>query len=175
VKAEEKMKRLCGGWLALALSSAPALAQASDWWFIADVGEAAAEYIVYVDKSSIERVSRSSAMTAWMLTVYHDDQVSEGAAYRSEKLRLRIDCGKELAGVENRARYSAYKETVSQSRKAEPELTAIPPQSPLQTAVGFICSGGRQPARTIPVYDPNKDAEQRFWLKDKEHRIKPPQ
>lgn len=159
----------------IGLSAAASRADAGDWWFIADVGEAASEYIVYVDKSSIERLSRSSVMTGWMLTVFHEDQTFDASPYRSEKQRLRVDCGKGLAGVENRTLYSAYRETVHQARDADPELVPIAAQSPMQTAVTFICSGGRQPARTIPVYDPNKDAEQRFWLKDKERRIKPPQ
>lgn len=166
------MRLLTALGVGIGLIAAPLGAQAADWWFIADVGESTSEYIVYVDKSSIERMSGSSVQTAWMLTVFHDDQPFDPSPYRSEKLRLRVDCGKRLAGAESRTLYSAFRELVHQERHADPQLAPMFEQSPAMTAFTFICSGGRQPARIIPVYEPYKDAEQRFWMKDKEGRIR---
>ena len=124
--------------------------------------------MVYIDKSSMEKLSQSSKISAWVWTIFRNDQASEFGNYRSDKHRLTIDCEKQEAGVDTGSLYSAYGKLIQQYRRPAPEMAPIGPATLRETIAKFFCTGGKQPARTLPVYDPNRDAEQRFLLRERE-------
>ncbi|HUL13153.1 MAG TPA: surface-adhesin E family protein [Methylococcaceae bacterium] len=145
-------------------------ALAADWWFVPWDRPGESEEIVYVDKSSLERIGRSGRITAWVWTVYRSDQSAESGSYRSHKHRLIVDCDKKEAGADIGFLYSAYGGLIQQYRKSAPEMEPVVPESIRETVVLFVCSGGKQPPRVIPVYDPSRDFESRFAQRDRERK-----
>lgn len=126
--------------------------------------------IVYIDKSSMQRISRSSRVAGWVWTIYRTDQTSEFGAFRSEKHRTTVDCEKKEVGSERGDLYSAYGALVHRYKEPAPQMGPITPESMDETVATFMCSDGKQPPRSIPVYDPTKDVEQRFLQNDRERR-----
>lgn len=124
--------------------------------------------MIYVDRSSMERVGRSGRTTAWVWEIFRSDQVSSSGAYRSHKYRLIIDCEKDTAGSDTGNFYSAYGKLIQQDRVGEPNMAPVVPGTALETAAQFFCSGGKRPPRSLPVYDPNRDSEHRFHLRERE-------
>lgn len=159
--------RALPGVLAFGLLSLASPAFAADWWFVPQ--EASPDELVYVDKSSLERPGRGNRTTAWAWTVYQADRPSEKGGYRSEKRHWIVDCEHSQAAADATTRYSAFGGLVSQTRQPVGALAQLQPGSVDEAVSKFMCSAGKQPNLSIPVYDPVKDSEQRFWLKEREN------
>lgn len=143
-------------------------ALAADWWFVPGDEKLQSEVYVYVDKSSMERTGTGNRVKAWSWTLYRSDQISEFGAYRSDKVHLLVDCENKQAAADAGFLYSVSGRAIHQFYRSTQEPIAVPPQSPRASAIEFICSGGKQPFLSIPVYDPNRDAEQRIWLRERQ-------
>jgi hypothetical protein len=156
--------------LSLAFLTISQASCAADWWMLPLDGKSDGEKIAYVDKSSLQRQKGGRRAGAWIWTQYRDDQNAAEGSYRGLKQHLLVDCAQKTAGADAETRLSAYGETVSRVNRPDPALAPVPPDSALETISGFICTGGKQPFKSIPVYDPGKDAEQRFWLKEREKK-----
>jgi hypothetical protein len=142
-------------------------AWAADWWYVQQP-KGQNESLIYIDKSSMERVSQTARVTAWVWTVFRKDQSSEMGDYRSAKYRLIVDCETKEAGAAAGTLYSSYGKVKHQFREPSPDMEPIAPGTAQETAATFFCSGGKQPDRSIPVYDPSRDFEQRFLQRERE-------
>jgi hypothetical protein len=145
-------------------------AWAADWWLVAWDNHGEGDAIAYVDKSRIERINRGSRVNAWAWTVFREDQNAEFGKFRSEKSHLLVDCEKLQLGPDRSTLYSAYGGVVHEIRQSEPSMEVIAPASLRGAIATFICSEGKQSLLALPVYEPTKDAEQRFWLKGRQNK-----
>jgi hypothetical protein len=143
-------------------------AAAADWWFVPTTPPLRGQTLVYVDKSSLQRSSKSSRVTARIWIIHRTDQTSEFGAYRSEKHLANVECEQKSYAADKRALYTAFGGLVHREAESPAAMSSIEPDSPAAAAGTFLCSDGKQPPRSIPVYDPSKDVEQRFLQSDRE-------
>lgn len=127
--------------------------------------------MVYVDKSSMRRTRGTGIVTAAVWLFYRTDQTSESGGYRSDKSRMTLDCEKHEAGSDSGTLLSAFGGVVQRYRKPQPEMTPIGPDSPIAVMATFMCSDGKQPPRSLPVYDPGRDVDQRFLQLERERSM----
>jgi hypothetical protein len=144
-------------------------ASAADWWFVAWEHQGEGDAIAYVDKSRLERINRGSRLNAWTAIVFREDRNGEFGKFRSERSKLIVDCETLQSGAKRRTLYSAYGASVHDSQQSEPVMETPLPDSLALAIVKFVCSDGKQSSTSLPVYDPNKDAEQRFWLRSRQN------
>lgn len=150
--------------LALACLAVSRFSGAADWWMIPPNGKSDGEQIAYVDKSSLQRQKGGNGASASIWLQFREDRTSAEGSYRALKQRLRVDCAQKTAGIDAETRISSYGETIARIDRPDPALTPVAPDSGLGAILEFVCTGGKRPFKTLPVYDPGKDAEQRFWL-----------
>lgn len=124
--------------------------------------------MIYVDKSSMERLGRSGRTAAWVWIIFRNDQRLQSRNYRSRKYRLVVDCEDNTAGSDSDYFYSAYGKLIHQDQTSELDMTPIGADTIVEAAAQFFCTGGKQPPRSLPVYDPNRDSEHRFHLRERE-------
>jgi hypothetical protein len=163
--------RRCGYCLFLLTLAMPA--QAADWWFVSWERQVNLDAILYVDKSSLERQGAQGKLAARAWVIHRADQAGPEGSFRSEKLRVSMDCEHQELLMGKTDRYSGYGALLRPAPGAAANPATMTPPSLLETLKTFICTGGKQPFRIIPVYDPAKDSEQRFWLKDQESKSSP--
>jgi hypothetical protein len=81
---------------------------------------------------------------------------------------MTLDCKKQEAGTDSGSLLSAFGGTVHRYKQAAPAMAPIQPDSPIAVMATFMCSDGKQPPRSLPVFDPNRDVDQRFLQSDRE-------
>lgn len=143
-------------------------AAATDWWFVPVGRDPSDDTIVYVDKSSMRRTHGTGIVTANVWVFHRQEQVSEFGAYRSEKLRMTLNCETQQAGSDAGSLLSAFGGVVHRYKQASPAMAPIAPDSANAVMANFMCSDGKQPPRSLPVYDPGRDVDQRFLQRDRE-------
>ncbi len=145
---------------------------AADWWFVPAELDQDRSAAIYVEKSSMLRARGTGTVTARVWKIYRSDQTADFGTYRSGKIRVTLDCEKKEAGSDSGIYYSAFGGAVHQYRNPQPEMLPIELKS-LQEIMGtFMCSDGKKPPRALPVYDPSRDAEQRFLQYDRDRPAK---
>jgi len=147
-------------------------AAAADWWFVPAEPDQDRSAAVYVEKSSMLRIRGTGRVTARVWKFYRTDQTADFGAYRSGKIRVTLDCEKKEAGSDSGTYYSAFGGAVHQYRNPQPEVAPIEPKSLQDIMATFMCSDGKKPPRALPVYDPSRDAEQRFLQYDRDRPAK---
>lgn len=148
-------------------------ASAADWWFVPGESDQDHAAIVYVDKASMHRERGTGTVTTWVWTIYRTEQISELGNYRSAKSRVTLECEKKEFGSDSVSFYSAFGGVVHQYRNPKPDMAPIQPKSIDEIMATFMCSDGKMPSRSLPVYDPTRDVEQRFLQYDRDSPSKP--
>lgn len=147
-------------------------ALAADWWFVPAEVDQDRTAAVYVEKSSMLRPRGKGTVAARVWKIFRTEQNAEFGSYRSGKIRVILDCERREAGSDSGTYYSAFGGAVHQYRNPQPDMLPIAPKS-LQEIMGtFMCSDGKKPTRALPVYDPSRDAEQRFLQYDRDRPAK---
>lgn len=146
----------------------PLKVQAADWWLVAWEEKSTGDAIAYVDKSGIAKLDATGTLSAWSWTIYRADQTTEFGTYKSEKHKLVVDCTRQIVGVARSSFYSAFGSVVRQEKFDAPTLEPAGSGTPREAAMRFICAQGKPAANSLPIYDPSKDAEQRFWLRSRQ-------
>lgn len=147
---------------------------AADWWFVPADPDQDRSAVVYVERSSMLRVRGTGTVTAQVWSIHRADQEADFGSYRSGKIRLTVDCEKREYGPNSGTFYSSFGGVVHQFRNLAPDRSPIQPQSLQDVAASFMCSDGKHPTRSLPVYDPNRDAEQRFLQYERDQKSRPP-
>jgi hypothetical protein len=155
----------------LMLSAVSHEARATDWWFVPGGHNATGDAMVYVDKSSMRRTRGTGVVTASVWVIFRTEQPSEFGAYRSDKSRMTLDCEKREAGADAGSLLSSFGGVVHRYKRPAPPMAAFLPDSPTDVMAIFMCSDGKQPQRSLPVYDPGRDVDQRFVQLDKERAV----
>lgn len=145
-------------------------AVAAEWWFVPPPATWRGQALTYVDKSSMQRRSRSSLVTARVWIVHRADQTSEHGNYRSEKHSASVECGSKSYGASRIELLDAFGGRVYRQADEPPGMKAIEAGSLQDTLSQFLCSEGKRPPRSFPVYDPARDVEPRFLQGDRESR-----
>lgn len=146
---------------------------AADWWFVPAELDQDRSAVVYVEKSSMLRVRGTGKVMTQVWMIHRTDQSADFGAYRSGKNRVILDCENNEFGSNSGTFYSAFGGVAHQYRNPEPEMAPVQPRSLQDIMARFMCSDGKVPLRSLPVYDPNRDAEQRFLQYDRDQRSKP--
>ena len=146
----------------------PGEASAADWWFVRAEQEQDRSAALYVEKSSMLRASGTGLVTTLVWIIHRYDQNAGFGSYRSGKIRLTVDCERQEYGSASGRYYSAFGSQVHQYRQPAATMAPIPAKSLEEVAAVFMCSDGKRPLRSLPVYDPTRDAEQRFLEYDRD-------
>lgn len=157
--------------LACALGASEDL-RAADWWFVPADKNQDRSAVIYVEKSSMLRVRGTGKVAAQVWIIHRSDQAADFGNYRSGKLRVILDCEAKEFGSNSGTYYSAFGGIAHQYRTTEAKMAAVQANSLQEVMAKFMCSDGKSPSRSLPVYDPNRDSEQRFLQYDRDRPSK---
>lgn len=154
------------------LFAAAGEAAAADWWFVPAGQTSAGDAMVYVDKASMRRTRGTGIVNASVWIFHRREQTSEFGSYRSERSRMTLNCESREAGSDSGSLLSAFGGVIHRYKLEAPALAPIAPESPGESLATFMCSDGKQPPRSLPVFDPGRDVEQRFLQLDRERGVR---
>jgi hypothetical protein len=143
-------------------------AAATDWWLVPAGPNGSGDAMVYVDKSSMRRTRGTGIVNATVWIFHRREQVSEFGSYRSERARMTLNCETREAGSDSGSLLSAFGGQVHRYKTDTAPLAPIAAESTGAVMATFMCSDGKQPPRSLPVFDPARDVDQRFLQLDRE-------
>jgi hypothetical protein len=143
-------------------------AAATDWWLIPSGPNGLGDTMVYVDKASMRRTRGTGTVNATAWIFHRQEQVSEFGNFRSERARMTLNCETREAGSDSGSLLSAFGGVVHRYKVDTAPMKPIAAESPGAVMATFMCSDGKQPPRSLPVFDPARDVDQRFLQLDRE-------
>ncbi|WP_139556043.1 surface-adhesin E family protein [Methylotetracoccus oryzae] len=141
---------------------------ATDWWLVPAGPDGPGDAMVYVDKSSMRRTRGTGIVNATTWIFHRQEQASEFGSYRSERARMTLNCETREAGADSGSLLNAFGGVVHRYKSDTAPMKPIDGRSTDAVMATFMCSDGKQPPRSLPVYDPARDVDQRFLQLDRE-------